>query len=134
MSAIDPASFEHSVFARTLFDGQSPEPRHNQLIGIVQGRIVHVSEATQAMATELGATIADVATPGLIDLQINGANDTQFNFEPTVDALSRIAEGARKGGTAHIMRGGSVCLNSFGRFAKWISASIMPPPSSAPAL
>ncbi|MFB9795160.1 DUF2213 domain-containing protein, partial [Shinella granuli] len=25
-------------------------------------------------------------------------------------------------------RGGSVCLNSFGRFAKWISASIMPPP------
>ncbi|WP_222038569.1 hypothetical protein [Rhizobium laguerreae] len=29
------------------------------------------------------------------------------------------ADGARK-------RGGSVCLNSFGRFAKWISASIMP--------
>ena len=27
------------------------------------------------------------------------------------------------------VRGGSVCLNSFGRFAKWISASIMPPPS-----
>ncbi|TBF68277.1 hypothetical protein ELG71_28665 (plasmid) [Rhizobium leguminosarum] len=26
-------------------------------------------------------------------------------------------------------RAGSVCLNSFGRFAKWISASIMPPPS-----
>ncbi|MGO7669900.1 hypothetical protein ACC685_07740, partial [Rhizobium ruizarguesonis] len=26
-------------------------------------------------------------------------------------------------------RGGSVCLNSFGRFAKWISASIMLPPS-----
>jgi phage portal protein BeeE len=30
-------------------------------------------------------------------------------------------------------RGGSVCLNSFGRFAKWISASIMPPPSWVPA-
>ncbi len=29
-------------------------------------------------------------------------------------------------------RGGSVCLNSFGRFAKWISASIMPPPSLVP--
>ena len=27
------------------------------------------------------------------------------------------------------IRGGSVCLNSFGRFVKWISASIMPPPS-----
>ncbi|MBB3445486.1 hypothetical protein FHT93_005365, partial [Rhizobium sp. BK379] len=31
------------------------------------------------------------------------------------------------------LRGGSVCLNSFGRFAKWISASIMPPPSLVPA-
>jgi hypothetical protein len=29
--------------------------------------------------------------------------------------------------------GGSVCLNSFGRFVKWISASIMPPPSLVPA-
>ncbi|MHC2483174.1 putative transposase [Rhizobium leguminosarum] len=28
-----------------------------------------------------------------------------------------------------MQRAGSVCLNSFGRFAKWISASIMPPPS-----
>ncbi|MDX0568495.1 hypothetical protein GOD83_32360, partial [Sinorhizobium medicae] len=26
------------------------------------------------------------------------------------------------------IRAGSVCLNSFGRFAKWISASIMLPP------
>lgn len=30
-------------------------------------------------------------------------------------------------------RGGSVCLNSFERFAKWISASIMLPPSSVSA-
>lgn len=29
------------------------------------------------------------------------------------------------------IRGGSVCLNSSGRFVKWISASIMPPPSLA---
>ena len=36
-----------------------------------------------------------------------------------------ISEVARAAG---IHRGGSVCLNSFGRFAKWISASIMPPP------
>lgn len=31
------------------------------------------------------------------------------------------------------VRGGSVCLNSFGRFVEWISASFMPPPSSVPA-
>ncbi|RVH70603.1 LysR family transcriptional regulator, partial [Sinorhizobium meliloti] len=30
-------------------------------------------------------------------------------------------------------RAGSVCLNSFGRFAKWISALIMLPPSSVSA-
>lgn len=30
-------------------------------------------------------------------------------------------------------RGGSVCLNSFGLFVKWISASIMLPPSLVPA-
>nr|WP_327786190.1 amino acid permease [Sinorhizobium meliloti] len=32
-----------------------------------------------------------------------------------------------------IQRAGSVCLNSFGRFAKWISALIMLPPSSVSA-
>ncbi|WP_257785336.1 FRG domain-containing protein [Rhizobium leguminosarum] len=32
-----------------------------------------------------------------------------------------------------LFRAGSVCLNSSGRFAKWISASIMLPPSSASA-
>jgi transposase len=32
-----------------------------------------------------------------------------------------------------MVRSGSVCLNSFGRFVKWISASIMPPPSLVPA-
>jgi hypothetical protein len=32
-----------------------------------------------------------------------------------------------------VIKAGSVCLNSFVRLAKWISASIMPPPSSVPA-
>ncbi len=36
-------------------------------------------------------------------------------------------------GSGKEARAGSVCLNSFGRFAKWISASIMPPPSWVPA-
>lgn len=41
-----------------------------------------------------------------------------------VDAMTRRADEEWEA-----FRGGSVCLNSFGRFAKWISASIMPPPS-----
>jgi len=39
------------------------------------------------------------------------------------------SQGALTATAAEEERGGSVCLNSFGRFAKWISASIMPPPS-----
>ncbi|MCY1740884.1 hypothetical protein [Ensifer sp. SL37] len=39
----------------------------------------------------------------------------------------------RSNGGAAGVRAGSVCLNSFGRFAKWISASIMLPPSSVSA-
>lgn len=91
------------VFASTLFDGQSAEPRFNQLISIVQGVIAQVSDSTPDDAASMGATMSDIVTPGLIDLQINGANDTQFNFEPTADALERIAEGARQGGAAYIM-------------------------------
>ncbi|WP_180607272.1 hypothetical protein [Agrobacterium vitis] len=34
---------------------------------------------------------------------------------------------------ALVSRGGSVCLNSSGRFVKWISTLIMPPPSSVSA-
>lgn len=98
-----PTSFETSVFARTLHDGQSDDPRHNQLIEIARGCITRVSACTEYNATALGATISDVVTPGLIDLQINGANDTQFNFEPSADALERIAHGARQGGATYIM-------------------------------
>lgn len=103
VTGTDPARFGSSVFAHTLFDGQSSEPRHNQLIEIARGRITRLYPCTQANAVALGATISHVVTPGLIDLQINGANDTQFNFEPDADALARIAEGARRGGAAHIM-------------------------------
>ena len=31
------------------------------------------------------------------------------------------------------IRGGSVCLNSYGAFSKWISALVMPLPLRAPA-
>ncbi len=44
-----------------------------------------------------------------------------------------IAEAATRPTMRFVERAGSVCLNSFGRFAKWISASITPPPSLVPA-
>ena len=103
MPGTDRGGADHLVFARKLYDGNSAEARHNQLIGVEQGRIVFVDDSLEDAARQQGAIIAEAVTPGLIDLQINGAKDTQFNFEPTVGALERIAAGARAGGTAHIM-------------------------------
>lgn len=53
------------------------------------------------------------------------------SFEPG----EPVSSAARRHGVAPnlLYRGGSVCLNSFGRFVKWISALIMPPPSLVPA-
>jgi hypothetical protein len=56
-------------------------------------------------------------------------NDTLY-FKAMVDEMKN---GGFEAWMYDLMRGGSVCLNSFGRFSKWISASIMPPPSLMPA-
>ncbi|WP_112323606.1 N-acetylglucosamine-6-phosphate deacetylase [Oceanibium sediminis] len=88
-----------TVFARTLYDGASEEAQRDMLIGIEGGRIAFITSGDAAGASHF----ADIVTPGLIDLQINGAADVQFNDDPTVDALARIAQGAAEGGTAHIL-------------------------------
>ncbi len=46
---------------------------------------------------------ADIVAPGYIDIQINGANDRLLNDDPSVEAIAAIADGARKGGTAHLL-------------------------------
>lgn len=88
------------VFARTLYDGRSDVALHDQVIEIDGGRIRSVTPAAQAPR---GAIEADIVAPGFIDLQINGANDLQFNDDPTPEALTKIAKGARRGGTAHFL-------------------------------
>ena len=57
---------------------------------------------------------------------VSAAVDPAPVIEPTALELLRSAD-------YPIERGGSVCLNSFGLFVKWISASIMLPPSLVPA-
>ena len=63
--------------------------------------------------------------------------DAALVDETYIDLLKLDIQGfeliALQNAEAVLKRGGSVCLNSFGRFAKWISASIMPPPSLVPA-
>jgi N-acetylglucosamine-6-phosphate deacetylase len=98
-----PEAICRAVFARSLYDGVSDIPLHNQLIEIEAGRIRAVRAGDLAAAQAAGLPVAEIVAPGFIDLQINGAQDTQFNFDPSPEALARIADGARQGGTAHIL-------------------------------
>ncbi|EKE43840.1 hypothetical protein OCGS_2174 [Oceaniovalibus guishaninsula JLT2003] len=88
------------LLARQLFDGIGARPQTDRVIEIAQGRIAGIRPAT---AQDGGLTAFDIVAPGFIDLQINGAGDAQFNFDPTPAALERIAAGAREGGTALIL-------------------------------
>lgn len=90
------------VFARTFYDGDSAAPRSGILIAIEAGRIGAIGPASEARIPD-GALVADIVVPGLIDIQINGAADVQFNDDPSVAALARIADGAARGGTAHVL-------------------------------
>jgi len=92
---------KRSIFAETLYDGTGAAARHGCLIEYEAGRIVSVTQAT-GPATPTASHV-EIAAPGFLDLQINGAADTQFNDDPTPDALDRIAAGARQGGAAHIL-------------------------------
>jgi N-acetylglucosamine-6-phosphate deacetylase len=77
--------------------------RESQLITFEGDTIAEVRAASAGEAHAHGAVLADIVTPGFIDLQINGAKDRQFNFDPSVETLERIAEGARAGGTAYLL-------------------------------
>ena len=96
------ASTDYSVVAGLLYDGLSLEPSTDMVIHVSGGRIADVEKA-RPKDFHAARLRADIVAPGFIDLQINGANDVQFNATPTSDALERIAAGARKGGTAHIL-------------------------------
>lgn len=91
------------IFARRFYDGVAPELQLDRVIQIEDGRITAVRPARASEAGGRDLLAFDLIAPGFIDLQINGARDTQFNADPTPEAIARIAEGARQGGTAFIL-------------------------------
>ncbi len=91
---------EEVIFAERLFDGSGCGPRVNQGVVIDDGLIVRFCGLDETLPC-LGRVAS--LTPGLIDLQINGAADCQFNASPTVASLSTIAKGAAQGGTTGLM-------------------------------
>jgi N-acetylglucosamine-6-phosphate deacetylase len=103
MTVPDHARMIDVVFARQLYDGMADAAREDQLITLADGTIVDICTAALGEAQRLGALIAEIVTPGLIDLQINGAKDRQFNFDHSVETLEHMAQGARAGGTAHLL-------------------------------
>ena len=94
---------ETRILAEHLYDGDTPGFQHDRMIVLQDGQVAEVRAATEAERSDDRVHRCAIASPGMIDLQINGAADTQFNFDPTPDGIARIAEGARDGGTAHIL-------------------------------
>lgn len=86
-----------------LYDGVSPTFRNNQTIILRDGKILSIKERSHHDHLASNVIHVAIVSPGMIDIQINGAADTQFNFSPTPEALAKIAGGARQGGTAHIL-------------------------------
>lgn len=96
------ARIPEKLLARTLHDGTGQPPRTDMVIEVADGRFSRVAPYVRG---EHAADLPEhaIVTPGLIDIQINGANDVQFNDTPTVEGLRDIAIGAERGGTAWIL-------------------------------
>jgi N-acetylglucosamine-6-phosphate deacetylase len=91
------------IFARRLYPGKGQDALKDHVVEISDRRIVTCRPATPADARDRGTQDCDILAPGFIDLQINGAGDRQFNFDPTPETLQIMAEAAARGGTALIL-------------------------------
>lgn len=94
---------EMLILCDRLYDGVTPAFHQDQAVIVQEGKVTAVRASSDADRSATDAVRVAIASPGMIDMQINGAADVQFNFDPSPEALARIAWGARQGGTAYIL-------------------------------
>ncbi|NDW54267.1 N-acetylglucosamine-6-phosphate deacetylase [Aliiroseovarius sp. PrR006] len=85
-----------------LYDGEATYPRYNALISVEAGTIASIADGIDPKDLPTGTIRVPVATPGLIDLQINGAGDVQFNFDLSQSGLQTMVDASARGGAAYI--------------------------------
>lgn len=94
---------ETLILAARLYDGVTQAFQSDRAVVMRDGKVADIRAVSDADRQNPAAIHAAVAAPGMIDIQINGAADAQFNFDPTPATLAQMAAGAREGGTAHIL-------------------------------
>ena len=95
-----PPSTRNVVVARRVFTGDSVLADHAV---VLDGRRIEAVCPLAEAPKGLPRRDCDLAAPGFVDLQINGAGGVLFNDSPSLETLTRIAEGARRGGVAYLL-------------------------------
>jgi len=103
MPANQQGRVKSAVIADALFDGTGAEPRRDAAVVFAGGVIEAIRPVADLSADTEIIAHAPVVTPGLIDLQINGAGGVLFNDAPTPQTLATMAAAARRGGTAYFL-------------------------------
>ena len=89
----------YAIHADRLYPGGGRAALSAQHVEIEDGRIIALKNGKPDDAD----LAFDIVAPGFIDLQINGAGGVMFNESPDTQALARMVDAARIGGTCHIL-------------------------------
>ncbi|MGI9504299.1 MAG: hypothetical protein ACR2RE_14725 [Geminicoccaceae bacterium] len=84
-----------AIRAKRLFDSRVDQPLSHQTVIVRGGLIDGIVSGNPSLPEDTLTFNTPILSPGLIDLQINGARDVLFNDAPTVETLSARASAAR---------------------------------------
>ncbi|MGI9416724.1 MAG: N-acetylglucosamine-6-phosphate deacetylase [Geminicoccaceae bacterium] len=90
-----------AIRAEKLFDGQVEQPLSAHTVVIEGAHINAVVTGDPALPADAAVLETPILAPGLLDLQVNGANDVLFNDAPTPETIATITAGGRMGGAAY---------------------------------